>query len=218
MIDAKDPLSATTIDAFIAECVQEPDAVRAHRKQAKENHVPVVSKTIGNFLQLLVRLHHPHRILEIGTGYGLSTRLMLDAGTADLTIDTIEIDATRFAVSGAWLRRDESRIHRILADVRNEATFKNLSGPYDIIFIDAAKGQYEKLLDRCLPILHHDGCIVLADVFINGWVITGHYPNHRRKTAVLRMQKFLQNLHHDTRFHLHLFGIDDGVVVLTQRK
>lgn len=218
MIDRQTSLTQSEIEAFIEVCLQEPDGIEQIRQHALENHVPVVSKTIGNFLQLLIRIHQPERILEIGTGYGLSARLMLEAGNDDLMIDTIEIDSHRFDTSGHSLAPFANRVRRIYADVRDETVWAALNESYDMVFIDAAKGQYETLINRCLPQLRPGGCIILADVFINGWVVTGSYPNHRRKTSVLRMRKFLTHLHNDTRFYMHLFGIDDGVVVLTLRK
>lgn len=202
-------------EAFIAE----PVYMAELREYALEKHVPIVSKTVGNFLQLIIRLKKPKEVLEIGTGYGASGNLILESAGPHLHLDTVELNEDRYKFSYEHLKGNYGdQVRLFLDDARKETFWEERDKTYDMLFLDAAKGQYEFMINQAFDTcLAEDAVIILADIFINGWVVTGSYPNHRRKTSVLRMQKFLMNIKNDKRFYAHMFAVDDGILVLTQK-
>ena len=90
--------------------------------------------------------------------------------------------------------------------------------PFDLVFIDAAKGQYAHLLEEIMPHLSAQGAVVFDNIFLNGWLVADAYPNHRQKTAFVRMKQFLQDVQQDARFAHTLLPLDDGVLVLARRQ
>ena len=191
--------------------------------EAEANHVPVVSINVANLLATLVSIHQPRCILELGTAYGVSTYHIAKAIRNPAKIITVDLVSERQEIARKFLSKAELPAHDIeffCADFRDEGFFDNLNktcSPIDFIFIDAAKGQYQHLLDLLTPMLSERGVIVFDNVFLNGWIINDKYPNHRQKTAFVRMKQFLENIKHNTEFEATLIPFDDGVLVLAKK-
>lgn len=192
-------------------------------KEAETNHVPVVSTNVANLLATLVTIHQPSCILELGTAYGVSTYHIAKAIHKPAKIVTVDLVKERQEIAKKFLEKVEIPAHDIeflCADFREETFFENLKEKcelIDFIFIDAAKGQYQHLLDRLTPLLSERGVIVFDNVFLNGWIINDAYPNHRQKTAFVHMKQFLENIKNNTNFEATLIPFDDGVLVLAKK-
>lgn len=191
--------------------------------QAEAHHVPVVSINVANLLVTLVTIHQPSCILELGTAYGVSTYHIAKAIRKPAKIVTVDLVEERQTIAKEFLSKAEIPAHDIeflCADFRDETFFEQIKencGPIDFIFIDAAKGQYQHLLDTLTPLLSERGVIVFDNVFLNGWIINDEYPNHRQKTAFVRMKQFLENIKHNHDFEATLIPFDDGVLVLAKK-
>lgn len=189
------------------------------RKKAERDYVPVVSSNVFALLSFLSGLKHPHNILELGTGYGISTAAML-ANAPEAAVLSVDIKKERQEQANVFLQElgVSDRCEMITADFRSKEFIETLKGKtFDMVFIDAAKGQFELLLDALLPFVAQGGLIVFDNVFINGWVLSCSWPNHRQKTAVIRMQEFLQNVARDERVERLLLPLDDGNLILKKK-
>ena len=190
---------------------------------AKEQHVPVISINVANLLVTLVTIQQPSCILELGTAYGVSTYHMAKAIRTPAKIITVDLVEERQSVAKNFLSQANLPAHNIeflCEDFRDETFFNRLKAehaPFDFIFVDAAKAQYQKLLDILSPMLSERGIIVFDNVFLNGWIINDEYPNHRQKTAFVRMKDFLENIKHNDQFECTLIPFDDGVLVLAKK-
>lgn len=207
---------AASLHTFLAAHIHESPAVLALRDVARAHHIPVVTEEVGAFLQLLVRLHQPTQILELGTAIGVSGTLMLEAAPKDARFTGVELTSERYTIAKQQFQ-DNDRVNIIHGDFREDHFFDRLTAPYDFIFLDAAKGQYPFLLETLLPIATDGAVFVFADVFMHGWVLTGNYPNRRQKTAVLRLQTFLKDLSQDSRLHTTLLPLDEGIAVAIKK-
>ena len=173
---------------------------------------------------MLVTLRQPRCILELGTAYGVSAYHMLKGLAAPATLVTIDLVRERQAVAQEFLHDAGLDRHEIVfecADFREEGYFARLAerfAPFDLVFIDAAKGQYAHLLEEIVPHLSAQGAVVFDNIFLNGWLVADAYPNHRQKTAFVRMKQFLQDVQQDARFAHTLLPLDDGVLVLARRQ
>lgn len=206
-------------DDFLYSLQPEDPLTKKIRAHAAENHVPVIPQSIEVFLRMMMQLTRPKKILELGTGTGLSALIMAQSMPPEGRLYSVEINERRIKTARQFISESpyEQMIEIIQADFRSPDFFKNDAAkysPYDFIFIDGAKGKYQTIVDQCAPLVRERGLMVLDDVLQNQWVVNMSYPKHRNKTAVVNLRRFLQNMSQSTEFHMSLFQIDDGILVL----
>ena len=127
---------------------------------AKEHHVPIMARDgIETFIGLLA-LQKPRRILEIGSAIGYSA-IRIARAFPNAKITTIERDVDRYEKAVAYIRRAKltERIHIIEADALDFDCKTELEGVYDALFIDAAKGQYQRFFEKYAPYVKSGGVI-----------------------------------------------------------
>ena len=93
-----------------------------------------------------------------------------------------------------------------------------MKAQYDMIFMDAAKGQYPEFLVAADDILKPGGLLVADNVLLNGWVVDLQYPRHRQKTMVYRMKAFLEHFKEDERYQCSVVPLGDGVAIIRKVK
>lgn len=205
------------LQLFLRDLLPEEDAVlQEMRRYAEANHIPVVDPEVGHLLHLLTGLIQPEQVLEIGTAIGCSTIAMAKAMQHG-TITTIELTEARHAMALEYFQRAgvAPRIHAVLGDARE--LVPTLQQSYDMIFMDAAKGQYQEFLDIADRILKPGGLLVADNVLLNGWVVDLKYPRHRQKTMVYRMRAFLEQLKETTKYQCSVIPLGDGVALIRKQ-
>ena len=125
--------------------------------EAKKNYVPVIRKEMQSFLKVFLKMKQPKRILEVGTAVGFSAVFMAQYGEPDAEITTIENYEKRIPIARENFEKSgfADRITLIPGDAAE--VLKTLDGPYDFIFMDAAKGQYIHFLPEVLRVLDKNG-------------------------------------------------------------
>lgn len=177
-------------------------------KKAREDGYPISEPETADLLDILCRLRQPGTILEIGTCIGFSALLMREACRAKITtIDRYEamysVAEKNFEAFGA------SDIRLLKGDAAD--ILPSLEGPFDLIFIDAAKGQYPFFLKESLRLLSEHGVLVADNIFFNGYVADGKPDRHRNKTIVTRLDGFIRALEAEESLNTVLLPISDGV-------
>lgn len=211
-------------ESFIRDLLPEVPLVATIREAAEANHVPAIPVSIAEVLRLLVRAHRPKAVLEYGTGYGLSLLTMAYAmDSSDVHFLTLELDEARYARARAFFAESpfNDQIELWQQDFRDPAFYERLAAEgrhFDFVFVDASKGKYTDLLEAIDPFMVEGGLFVFDDVFQSNWVLDFSYPNHRQKTAVLRLRAFLQAVAQDPRYAVHLLAIDDGLLILEKKR
>lgn len=183
-------------------------------KEALEMHVPVIRKETQSFLKFLVKAGKPGRILEVGTAVGFSAILMSEYAPEECSVTTIEKYEKRipFARQNFIRAGREDRITLLEGDAME--LLKGLEGPYDFIFMDAAKGQYIYYLPELLRMLSAGGILVSDNVLQDGNVIESRFAVERRnRTIHARMRKYLYMLTHCEELTTSILPIGDGVTV-----
>ena len=171
-----------------------------------------------SFLKVLLAIKRPTRILEVGTAVGFSALLMSEYAPEECTITTIENYEKRIPIARENFKRagKEQKITLIEGDAMEVLT--ELSGPYDFIFMDAAKGQYIAYLPEVLRILEPDGVLVSDNVLQDGNIIESRFAVERRdRTIHSRMREYLYTLKHHPDLETSIIPLGDGTAVSVKR-
>ena len=187
-------------------------------KEALAASVPIIRREMQSFLKTLLLIKKPMRILEIGTAVGFSALLMSEYVPEGCRITTIENYDKRIPIARENFRRagKEEQITLIEGDAAE--VMKTLSGPFDLIFMDAAKGQYIHYLTEALRLLPKDGVLVSDNVMQDGDVIESRFAVERRnRTIHARMREYLYELKHNDALVTSIIPLGDGAAVSVKR-
>ena len=183
-------------------------------QEALIDGVPIIRKEMQNFLKVLLRIKKPLRILEVGAAVGFSAILMSEYVPEDCRITTIENYEKRIPIARNNFKRagKEAQITLIEGDAME--VLKTLEGPYDFVFMDAAKGQYIAYLPEVLRILSPEGILVSDNVLQNGEIIESRFVVERRdRTIHSRMREYLYTLKHHEASETSIIPLGDGVAL-----
>lgn len=188
-------------------------------KEAKRDFVPIIRREMQSFLKVLLSLKEPKRILEVGTAVGFSTLLFCEYGPEGVHVDTIEKYEKRIPIAKENFRRAGREADITLYEGDAAEILKELSGPYDFIFMDAAKGQYIHFLTQVQRLLAPGGVLVSDNVLQDGDLIESHYAVERRnRTIHKRMREYLYELKHSNAFLTSILPLGDGVTVSVRKE
>ena len=188
-------------------------------REAIETYVPIIRKEMQSFLRLLLTMQKPMRILEVGTAVGFSAILMAEYGPKDCQIVTIENYDKRIPIAkNNFIRAGkESQITLLEGDAAE--VLPTLKDPFDLIFMDAAKGQYIHFLPEVFRLLKNGGVLVSENVLQDGDIIESHFIVERRnRTIYKRMREYLYELTHRDDLTTAVLPIGDGITVSTKHE
>lgn len=187
-------------------------------KEAREAGVPIIRPETQRLLRFLLQMQKPRRILEIGCAVGFSALLMSEYGLKECHITTIENYEKRILKARENFERagKEEQITLLAGDAAD--ILKELEGPYDMIFMDAAKGQYLSFLPEVMRLLSPEGLLVSDNVLQEGDILESRYAVTRRdRTIHARMREYLYQITHDQRLETVILPVGDGVAVSKAR-
>lgn len=183
-------------------------------QKAKEDFVPVIRREMQSFLKVLLAMKQPARILEVGTAVGFSALLMCEYNPAPCHITTIENYEKRIPLALENFRKAgrEDCITLLQGDAAD--ILKKLAGPFDLIFMDAAKGQYLHFLPQVLRLMQKGSILVSDNVLQDGDIIESRFVVERRnRTIHKRMREYLYQLKHRKELITCVLPLGDGVTV-----
>ena len=186
--------------------------------EAVRDFVPIIRKETGALLKTLVALKQPRAILEVGTAVGYSALLMGRAMPAGCHLTTIEKYEKRLPIARENFRRAgmEDRITLLEGDA--EEILAGLTGTWDFIFMDAAKGQYLHWLPMLLRLMPEGGVLISDNVLQDGDLIESRYAVERRnRTIHSRMREYLYALTHMEELETSVLPIGYGVTVSVKK-
>lgn len=181
---------------------------------ARSRGIPIIREETAAFLTSIVALKRPKAILEVGTAVGYSALLMAQAMPQDCRITTIEKYEKRIPEARRNFERagETKRITFLEGDAGE--WLSKLAGPYDFIFMDAAKGQYLTWLPDLLRLLEPGGVLLSDNVLQDGDIVESRYAVERRnRTIHARMREYLFELTHMECLTTSIVPIGDGVTV-----
>lgn len=188
-------------------------------KESRDAQVPVIPHETARLLSVLLTMKKPKNILEVGTAVafssGLMSRYLQDSGTIT-TIDRYELmlkDA-RKNIARMGLENTIKILEGDAADI-----LPTLTGPYDVIFLDAAKGQYSAFLPHCLRLLPVGGLLIVDDVLQGGDIAKTRFSVPRRQRTIhKRLRNFLWDISHNDALESSIVPIGDGLAVCVKIK
>ena len=187
-------------------------------REATADYVPIIRKEMQSFLKFLLAMKKPARILEVGTAVGFSAILMAEYDPVPCQITTIENYEKRIPIARENFKRAGKEAQIALLEGDAAEVLKTLEGPYDFIFMDAAKGQYIHFLPEILRLLARDGVLVSDNVLQDGDVIESRFAVTRRnRTIHKRMREYLYTLTHSEELVTAVLPVGDGITLSTRR-
>lgn len=199
----------------------EPDQgqlCEAIAREALKNDVPIIKKETGALLKTMVAAKQPRAILEVGTAVGYSALLMAGVMPQDCRITTIEKYEPRIPVAKENFRKAGMSDRITLLEGDAGEVLKGLEGPYDFIFMDAAKGQYIHWLPEILRLMQKGGILFSDNVLQDGDVVQSRYAVERRdRTIHGRMREYLYRLKHMEELESAVVPIGDGVAISVKK-
>ena len=188
-------------------------------KESRDAQVPVIPHETARLLSVLLTMKKPKNILEVGTAVafssGLMSRYLQDGGTIT-TIDRYELmlkDA-RKNIARMGLEDTIKILEGDAADI-----LPTLTGSYDVIFLDAAKGQYSAFLPHCLRLLPVGGLLIVDDVLQGGDIAKTRFSVPRRQRTIhKRLRNFLWDISHNDALESAIVPIGDGLAVCVKIK
>ena len=188
------------------------DELMKIKEKALEEHIPIIMDDTLEVIAKILTEVKPKNILEIGAAVGYSAMCFSEYLQEGGKIDTIERDEERIAQAkenfvkvgvGDKIKLYEGDAVEILP---------TLSGNYDVVFIDAAKGKYPFFLEQALRMLNDKGVIIADNVLYKGYVMSD-YNKHKQRTAVRNLREYIARVNEDANLDTQILEVGDGLAI-----
>ena len=214
MID--DSVNYEYIIRYLRDLLPKRDGIMGEMEAfAKQYQVPISQPETMKLLEVLIRIGKVQSVLEVGCAIGYSAIGMAAAGCEK--IDTIEIsaDAARVARGNFEKAGMASRIQLYEGDAKE--VLPTLNGSYDMVFIDAAKAQYQEFFPHCMRLLKVGGLLVSDNVLYKGMTATDELLQHRKITIVKRLRQYLTMISTMPELETSVLPLGDGVALSVKK-
>ena len=192
----------------------ENPVIEAIEQEALDSFVPIIRKETQSFLKVMMLMNRPARVLEVGTAVGFSAILMSEYLPEGSHITTIENYEKRIPIARNNFKRAGKEEQITLLEGDAIEILKGLDGSFDLIFVDAAKGQYIHFLDDVLRLLAPEGVLVSDNVLQDGDVARSRYAIERRdRTIHKRMRDYLYTIKNHPQLETTILPVGDGVAI-----
>lgn len=190
--------------------------IREIKKYALDNKVPIMQDDGIDFLTTFIAKNQINSVLEIGTAIGYSA-IMMALANPSLKITTIERDRERYleAIKNIKKMNLEDRITLIF----NDALEINIEGYFDMIFIDAAKGQNIKFFEKYEDNLKDKGYIITDNMNFHGLVdkVDAEIESRNLRALVRKIRDYRTFLLNNQNYEVEFFNIGDGIAVASKK-
>ncbi|MFZ7133861.1 MAG: O-methyltransferase [Eubacteriales bacterium] len=191
---------------------EDPFIVELEKYAAKEN-IPIIHKEVKQLLRVLIRSSNIKCILEIGTAIGYSAIVFSHAMDNKGQVLTIEMNENmiKHAKSNIVMAGLDENISILFGDA-NKVIY-DITGTFDCIFLDGAKGHYIHLLEVCIKLLKPGGLIISDNVLFRGMIADDALVRRRKITIVKRMRRYLNEITNHPMLITSIIPIGDGLAL-----
>ncbi|MDO4488252.1 MAG: O-methyltransferase [Eubacteriales bacterium] len=205
-------MDSKRISEYLFSLDKENDELLVNMRDYATGHdVPIVRRETEGFLRTICAIKKPKNVLEIGTAIAYSTIVFARQSGA---VDTIENYEKRIPIARENI--EKSGLKNITL-YEGDATkiLKDLQGrKYDIVFLDAAKGQYLNWLPDIMELMDEGSILIADNVLQDNTVMESRFTVDRRdRTTHERMREFLYRIKHDERLETSVIPLGDGVSI-----
>lgn len=182
------------------------------KEKAVEEHIPIIMDDTLEVVDKILKETKPKKILEIGTAVGYSAICFSEYLQEDGIIDTIERDEEKIAE--AKVNIEKVGVAEKINILEGDAVeiLPTLTGKYDMIFIDAAKGKYPFFLKEALRMLEKDGVILADNILYKGYVMSD-YNKHKQRTAVRNLREYIHEVTENPNLETEILEVGDGLAI-----
>lgn len=205
------------IDEYILNLYNDKNDFLKHlREIAERDNIPIVTRDTEQLMSVLLTMHKPKRMLEIGTAIGYSA-ISFASTVKDLEIISIELSDKMFEIASNNIKNAglDSRIKVLKGDAKD--ILLDLDGSFDMIFIDAAKGHYQLFFERCMDKLSENGVIISDNVLYKGMTASNEFLIKRKRTIVKRMREFMKYISNHPLFDSAILPVGDGIAISVRK-
>ncbi len=179
---------------------------------AQEFKVPIIQKMGLNFIVQMIKVSKCQNILEIGTAIGYSA-INFALVNNDINVTTIERDELMVQLALQNIKRFDlqSRIKVLYHDAK---TFDEKQlGIFDLLFIDAAKSQYQAFFEKYTPCLKKGSIVITDNLIFHDLVFETEIKSRNTKQLVNKIKNYNEWLKNNELFDTMFYNIGDGISV-----
>jgi len=185
-------------------------------KYAKENKVPIMMKDGIEYLCNYIKENNIKRILEIGSAIGYSAMKMAMVHE-DIKITTIEKDINRYNIAVNNIHK--FNLHNRINIICDDALNTEIDGEYDLIFIDASKGNNINFFNKYSANLSSCGIIITDNLDFHGLVKNPELIKTKNQRGIVRkIQAFIDFLNNNLEFDTEYIPVGDGITISKRKK
>lgn len=187
--------------------------IRELEEYAKKNEVPISQPESIRMIEVLLKMMNAKKILEVGSAIGYSAIRMSCACGAEVV--TIELSKEMAKIARENIQRAglEKKIELICGDAKDVLPQIKGENEFDMIFVDAAKGQYMEFFPHCMRLLRKGGILISDNVLYKGMTATDELVVRRKITIVRRLREYLDMLSDNKQLSTAILPIGDGVAI-----
>ncbi len=183
------------------------------KKFARENHVPILQDDTMQVIKTILAIRKPNKILEIGTAVGYSALCFSEYLEGEnAIIKSVELDKVTSEMAKNNIKEISDNNNIMVTNMDAYEYMKTLNEKFDVVFIDAAKGQYMKYLEQAYR-LTQKGSIIIADNVLLRGMVMGGYNEHKHRTAVTRLREYIKEVTENPRLESTVLDVGDGLAI-----
>lgn len=184
---------------------------------AEKNSVPIVQPETAKFLETMMCIKRPVRILEVGCAIGYSAILMSQYLAEGGSITTLEWDAETAEIARKNIEKAglSDKIKVVLGDAKD--IVPSLTGEYDVIFLDGPKAHYIYMLNDCIRLLKKGGMLISDNILYKGMIADDEHVIRRKITIVKRLRRFISAQMQREELETVILPLGDGVTVAVKK-
>ena len=157
--------------------------LREMEEYAAENNVPILDWHAAEFMEKLIKIHRPERVLEIGTAIAYTTIRIAECLSKKSVIHSIEKSEDNIKKAEEYI--EKSGLSKKIKLIKGDAlkVMLQLEKKYDFIFLDADKEDYKRLFDYSMILLRKGGIIVIDNLLWHGFTASARVPSKYTKST-----------------------------------
>jgi len=177
---------------------------------AKDHNIPILSWQSAEFLEQLVLMKNPRRVLELGTAIAYSTIRVARNLKGKSVIHSIEKSTDNIVAAKEFIAKSGlmNKIKVLEGDAIN--VMPQLKKKYDIIFLDADKEDYKRLFDYSLVLLRKGGIMVVDNLLWHGYAASTRVPS-QYKVSTRHIREFNLLFMNQPNLQTSIIPVGDGL-------
>jgi caffeoyl-CoA O-methyltransferase len=188
----------------------EDELIKEMEAYAKEHNVPILSWQSAEFIEQIILLLNPKRVLEIGTAIAYTSIRIARNLKKKSVVHTIEISQENITAAKTYIEKSgvADRIKLFEGDAL--VLMPRLKKKYEFIFLDADKEDYKRLFDYAMILLKRGGVIVVDNLLWQGYAAANRVPA-KYKASTEHIREFNKSFINQPNLKASILPIGDGI-------